>query len=173
MCNPRNPEFASRKTGSAPGLKSALKSPPSGSNPPSIVRRAHTHGTTMYTFFIPFFAGYLDDQKAYEIRLRNSNISESLLLYGPGLAREDSFNLNNLSFAGPVVMGVGGNYISEIDKKNSPLCNRTQHYTCTLRTLGTHTQSKQYSNGGVSFHLQTVYMCTNASLAAAATICDA
>jgi hypothetical protein len=28
--------------------------------------------------------------------------------YGPGMATVDRFKLNNLSFAGPVVMGVGG-----------------------------------------------------------------
>ena len=31
-------------------------------------------------------------------------------LYGPGQDRQDRFQLNDMSFAGPVIMGIGGKY---------------------------------------------------------------
>ena len=34
-------------------------------------------------------------------------------LYGPGQERLDRFHLNNLSFAGPVIMGIGGKEIGD------------------------------------------------------------
>ena len=33
-------------------------------------------------------------------------------LYGPGQDRQDRFQLNDMSFAGPVIMGIGGKYIT-------------------------------------------------------------
>ena len=40
-------------------------------------------------------------------------------LYGPGQERRDQFHLNNLSFAGPVIMGIGGKCYSSVVILNS------------------------------------------------------
>ena len=34
-------------------------------------------------------------------------------LYGPGQDRQDRFHLNDMSFAGPVIMGIGGKQYKE------------------------------------------------------------
>ena len=54
------------------------------------------------------FAGFISDQKEFEARLHNTTHPPSRLT-GPGMAEPvERFQLNNLSFAGPVIMGVGG-----------------------------------------------------------------
>ncbi len=58
-------------------------------------------------------SGYLDDQKKLDVKLNATNADggggrNPDLNYIPGLQTEDRFRLNNLSFAGPVVMGTGG-----------------------------------------------------------------
>lgn len=52
--------------------------------------------------------GFLDDQREIEERLQALNQTRDELMFAPGILREDRFRLNNLSFAGPVIMGVGG-----------------------------------------------------------------
>ncbi len=77
-----------------------------------------------------FFPGYLDDQKRLEAKLMNSTDSAAMndpeLNYVPGLQTEDRFRLNNLSFAGPVIMGTGGHLIRR------RIWYRRQHYVLTL-----------------------------------------
>ena len=58
--------------------------------------------------FRRFFPGFLDDQREMEQKLKDLNQTQEELLYAPGVVRNDRFRLNNLSFAGPVVMGIGG-----------------------------------------------------------------
>ena len=54
-----------------------------------------------------FFSGFIADQRRYQEIMRNS--TQDISSVGPGMAEPvDRFRLNNLSFAGPVVMGVGG-----------------------------------------------------------------
>lgn len=62
------------------------------------------------------FSGYLKDQKEFEESLRKSNMTMAATLYGPGQDRQDRFHLNDMSFAGPVIMGIGGNYYDLIRK---------------------------------------------------------
>ena len=52
--------------------------------------------------------GYLKDQKEFEESLRKNNMTMAATLYGPGQDRQDRFQLNDMSFAGPVIMGIGG-----------------------------------------------------------------
>ncbi len=55
--------------------------------------------------------GFLDDQRKLEAKLNvtdNAYMANNYLNYVPGLQTEDRFRLNNLSFAGPVIMGLGG-----------------------------------------------------------------
>ena len=52
--------------------------------------------------------GYLKDQKEFEESLRKNNMTLAATLYGPGQDRLDRFQLNDMSFAGPVIMGIGG-----------------------------------------------------------------
>ena len=54
------------------------------------------------------FSGYLKDQKEFEEQLRRTNMTMAATLYGPGQDRQDRFQLNDMSFAGPVIMGIGG-----------------------------------------------------------------
>ena len=56
------------------------------------------------------FSGYLKDQKEFEEQLRRTNMTMAATLYGPGQDRQDRFQLNDMSFAGPVIMGIGGKY---------------------------------------------------------------
>lgn len=69
---------------------------------------------TMYDVLSPFvslrvlfFTGFLDDQN-YVHLTNNGTIPLPKTNLTPGLERNDRFKLNNLSFAGPVIMGVGG-----------------------------------------------------------------
>ena len=58
-------------------------------------------------FYGFFFSGFIADQRRYQEIMRNS--TQDISAVGPGMAEPvDRFRLNNLSFAGPVVMGVGG-----------------------------------------------------------------
>jgi hypothetical protein len=52
--------------------------------------------------------GYLEDQEIFEESLRKNNETMAERLYGPGKDRLDRFKLNDKSFAGPVIMGIGG-----------------------------------------------------------------
>ena len=57
--------------------------------------------------YVSFFSGFIADQRRYQEIMRNS--TQDISAVGPGMAEPvDRFRLNNLSFAGPVVMGVGG-----------------------------------------------------------------
>ena len=56
-------------------------------------------------------AGFLEDQKEFEEKLRRNNMTLASTLYGTGMERANRFYLNNLSFAGPVIMGIGGKKI--------------------------------------------------------------
>lgn len=61
------------------------------------------------------FSGFITDQKEFEARIRNESIP-SPRQTGPGMAEPvERFQLNNLSFAGPVIMGVGGNECITLD----------------------------------------------------------
>jgi len=53
------------------------------------------------------FLGYFTDQSAVESLIANGSLPSGNVP-GPGIARQEGFHLNNFSFAGPVVMGVGG-----------------------------------------------------------------
>ena len=70
------------------------------------------HFLTTKTFlskcsYVWFFSGFIADQRRYQEIMRNS--TQDISAVGPGMAEPvDRFRLNNLSFAGPVVMGVGG-----------------------------------------------------------------
>ena len=52
--------------------------------------------------------GFLKDQREFEETLRRNNMTLASTLYAPGQERLDRFQLNNMSFAGPVIMGIGG-----------------------------------------------------------------
>ncbi len=52
--------------------------------------------------------GFFDDQRQLAELAANGTVSKDNFHFTPGLATEDRFKLNNLSFAGPVIMGVGG-----------------------------------------------------------------
>ena len=52
--------------------------------------------------------GYLNDAREFEENLKKNNMTMAAALYGPGQERLDRFHLNNMSFAGPVIMGIGG-----------------------------------------------------------------
>ena len=61
-----------------------------------------------------FLSGFIADQKTHIEKLRNSTQGDTSLV-GPGMAEPvDRFKLNNLSFAGPIIMGVGGKFRSVI-----------------------------------------------------------
>ncbi len=53
------------------------------------------------------FSGYFTDQRSVESLIANGSLPSGNVP-GPGIARQEGFHLNNFSFAGPVVMGVGG-----------------------------------------------------------------
>ena len=78
------------------------------------------HFLTAKTFlpkcsYVLFSSGFIADQRRYQEIMRNS--TQDISAVGPGMAEPvDRFRLNNLSFAGPVVMGVGGKL--EKEKKN-------------------------------------------------------
>ncbi len=76
------------------------------------MRSMHGESMRLTCLLLFFFPGYLDDQKRLEAKLMNSTDSAAMndpeLNYVPGLQTEDRFRLNNLSFAGPVIMGTGG-----------------------------------------------------------------
>ena len=65
----------------------------------------------MTLVLLNIFTGFLDDQREIEEKLMTLNLTRGQFMYAPGILREDRFRLNNLSFAGPVVMGVGGENI--------------------------------------------------------------
>ena len=52
--------------------------------------------------------GYLKDTREFEETLLKNNMTLASTLYAPGQERLDRFKLNNMSFAGPVIMGIGG-----------------------------------------------------------------
>ena len=61
-----------------------------------------------------FLSGFIADQQTHVEKLRNSTQGDTSLV-GPGMAEPvDRFKLNNLSFAGPIIMGVGGKIRSVI-----------------------------------------------------------
>ena len=54
------------------------------------------------------FSGFVGDQREYNDRMNNKT-HPPVLKSGPGMIEPvERFRLNNLSFAGPVIMGVGG-----------------------------------------------------------------
>ena len=54
------------------------------------------------------FSGFVNDQNDRFIRLNNKTHPPELNS-GPGMIEPvERFRLNNLSFAGPVIMGIGG-----------------------------------------------------------------
>ena len=60
-------------------------------------------------FFIS--SGFINDQKDFVERLNNKTHPPKLNT-GPGMIEPvERFRLNNLSFAGPVIMGIGGKKI--------------------------------------------------------------
>ena len=54
-----------------------------------------------------FVSGYVREQSDNHYLIANGSIPSGNVP-GPGQPRQEGFHLNNLSFAGPVVMGVGG-----------------------------------------------------------------
>ena len=72
---------------------------------------------------INLFLGFLDDQRAIEERLIALNITRTQMMYAPGILREDRFKLNNLSFAGPVIMGIGGAFIVDRHRYTASACS--------------------------------------------------
>ena len=67
-----------------------------------------------------FLSGFIADQKTHIEKLRNSTQGDTSLV-GPGMAEPvDRFKLNNLSFAGPIIMGVGGKFRSVIINQGLP-----------------------------------------------------
>lgn len=70
---------------------------------------------------IVLFSGFITDQKEYELRMQNKTHPPTRQT-GPGMAEPvERFQLNNLSFAGPVIMGVGGS-ISQVLTLSLPRC---------------------------------------------------
>lgn len=73
--------------------------------------RAVTIGTILIiSGIVMAILGFLDDEEELQKIISISNQTIVQYMFGPGMEREDSFKLNNLSFAGPVVMGIGGSY---------------------------------------------------------------
>ncbi len=64
-----------------------------------------------YRFFR--FSGFVNEQRAVQHLIANGSLPAGNVP-GPGQPRQEGFHLNNLSFAGPVVMGVGGETIHTI-----------------------------------------------------------
>ena len=68
-----------------------------------------------YIFSIVFLAGFLTDQQDFQAMLERTNQTIENVLNVPGTidthAGGSNFRLNNMSFAGPVVMGIGGKNI--------------------------------------------------------------
>ena len=59
-------------------------------------------------YVILLFSGFVGDQREYNDRMNNKT-HPPVLKSGPGMIEPvERFRLNNLSFAGPVIMGVGG-----------------------------------------------------------------
>ena len=75
-----------------------------------MIRNSNKINLTLTYFFL--LIGYLKDQKEFEESLRKNNMTMAATLYGPGQDRQDRFQLNDMSFAGPVIMGIGGKYIT-------------------------------------------------------------
>ena len=75
------------------------------------------------------FSGFVGDQREYNDRMNNKT-HPPVLKSGPGMIEPvERFRLNNLSFAGPVIMGVGGK------KFETCLAHRIQHPIPKLRIL--------------------------------------
>ena len=65
-------------------------------------------------FYVLCFAGFIADQKEYEIKVNNK--THPYTPVGPGQPEPtERFRLNNLSFAGPVIMGVGGKMLFSLE----------------------------------------------------------
>lgn len=56
-------------------------------------------------FIAYFIAGFLTDQEEYREHLEMSRRYEN---YSSEKYKDDRFHLSNISFAGPVVLGIGG-----------------------------------------------------------------
>ena len=70
-----------------------------------VTKAAHLWILEIHDFY--FFSGFISDQKTFQEKMKNSTYDIGIV--GPGMAEpEERFKLNNLSFAGPVIMGVGG-----------------------------------------------------------------
>ena len=69
------------------------------------------HWTKLYILIILYqfhLLGFITDQREYEIQMNNKTHPPNHKT-GPGMAEPvERFKLNNLSFAGPVIMGIGG-----------------------------------------------------------------
>ena len=78
--------------------------------------------------------GFLDDQRALEDASRNSTATVNMYDLTPGLMREDRFQLNNLSFAGPVIMGVGGKDLGLSFKTSALISSRDAALSRDIRT---------------------------------------
>ena len=54
----------------------------------------------------------MSDQREFEAMLERTNLTVQNVLNVPGTSRDANFRLNNMSFAGPVIMGIGGKHQS-------------------------------------------------------------
>ena len=64
---------------------------------------------------IYLIAGFLTDQEEYQEHLEMSRRYEN---YSSEKYKDDRFHLSNISFSGPVVLGIGGEVLSSFIKKN-------------------------------------------------------